>query len=210
MEKSPLRQLPAELRLVIFDYVLPFGHEVRIESIASLSTTKGLPYLSRLGLLQVCRQVNREAVKLVYATSIIFTPAAEGTPSHECLEKFITSIGDINAADLREVRLASTLSPGMFGNGNLRRSLMKTKEIAERIPSCAVKVLLTFLDVYKSIAIRVQLNLRARNLKAPGDEWIEILEPITKTEGENLKEVQDSMDFLKDQLSEYKQDLVAS
>ncbi len=215
MDNSPLARLPQELRDYVYDLALSFdNNEVHIEAVRHDSVSPHANYVSvlvRLGLLLSCRQVYREAVQRVYAeNAFCFLPAVEGTPCEEGLANFISSIGAKNAAYLREVRLSSTLSPGMFGNGNFRRSLKKTKQTAELVPACAIKVLLTFLDVYKSIAIRVQLNLQAIKPNRAHDGWIEVLEPITSASLQDTPEARDSMDFLRSHLREYREDLTAS
>ncbi|KAK3054256.1 hypothetical protein LTR09_004524 [Extremus antarcticus] len=204
MDNSPLARLPQELRDYVYDLALSFdNNEVHIEAVRHDSVSPHANYVSVL--------VYREAVQRVYAeNAFCFLPAVEGTPCEEGLANFISSIGAKNAAYLREVRLSSTLSPGMFGNGNFRRSLKKTKQTAELVPACAIKVLLTFLDVYKSIAIRVQLNLQAIKPNRAHDGWIEVLEPITSASLQDTPEARDSMDFLRSHLREYREDLTAS
>lgn len=215
MDNSPLARLSLELRELIYDFaLLPFpDNEIRIETIqhssAGTLSSDNVPKSLHLSLLQVCRQVHQEAIRRFYGQNVfMIPPTIEGTPCYERLATFISTIGNKNAADLREIHLTSTLSPGMFGNGKFRRSLKSVKETAECIPRCAVKILLTFLDVYKSIAIRVQLDLRVKP-NEPGDGWIEVCEPIAAST-ENANEVRDSINFLRGHLRECKQDLEAA
>lgn len=211
MNRSTLAQLPPELRDAIYDAVLCFpddkvdlkdrGHE----SLARLPQDNTTRHI-RLGLLLACRQVHDEAVKRLYAVNTFaITQTASDAPCEEIVDGFITAIGSTNASTIGNFQFSYTLSQGTFGNGQFRRSLRKIRLISQRIPQCTVKVLLTFLDVYKSIAIRAKLDLQDR-VDQPGDAWIEEFEPITSASMENSDEVQDSMDFLRRHLRECKQD----
>ena len=213
MDRSTFATLPPELRDSIYDFVLQFPHDRvdlkdRGHGPSAGSILINASSYTRLGLLLACRQLHDEAVKRLYAANTFaITQNASDAPCEEIADAFITLIGESNAAEINLFQFSYTLSQGTFGNGQFRRSLRKIREIALRIPNCTVKVLLTFLDVYKSIAIRAQLDLQTR-LREPGNAWIEMLEPITSASMENSDEVQDSMEFLGRHLRECKQDLV--
>lgn len=215
MENSILARLPSELRETIYDFTLSFSNrEISINTVRHNSADPqfrdNIADLSRLSLLQLCRQVYREAIKRIYAENVFIFPSAsnDSTPCNERLATFVSAIGDKNAANLREIHLAYTLLPGMFGKSNFRRSLKSIKETAQHIPSCVVKVMLTFFEVHKSIAIRVQLDLSAKRNNA-GDDWIELCDPIAAP-SDSSQEIKDSMDFLRSQLRECKKDIEAA
>lgn len=212
MENSPLAMLPPELRDHIYDIVLQFPDNiVHLEARRFGNLTVSSPQTgtkeARLGVLLACRLMGSEGAKRLYATNTFsVTQHASDSPCEDTMEKFLSSIGDSNAAAIKEIRFMYTMSQGTFGNGQFRRSIRRAHQVAQRISGAACKVFLTFLDVYKSIAIKVRMDLKD-GLAQAGDAWIEEFEPITSSETVDSVEVRDSMEFLRSQLRECRKDL---
>jgi hypothetical protein len=207
MDHSRFGNLPPELRDYIYDLALHFpNNEVLLKHVNDhdmFTPPQQTNCGNCLNLLLTCRQVHDEGVKRLYATNTFLSNQTSPDPSGAAaFEDFIDQIGPNNADDLQAIQFSYTLTHGTLGNGEFRPTLKRVKRIAQRVPSCAVKVCFTFLDIYKSIAIRVRLNMQC-DFSDDGDGWVEIFEPSAPEFGE----VDESIRFLRRHLNEWKQDL---
>lgn len=212
MEHSRLAKLPQELRDHIYDLVLHFvDNTVHLEDRQfggfGATPNPSRPKNVRVNILLTCKQMSSEVAKRLYATNIFsITQHAMDSPCEDMMEIFLASIGHSNATAIKEMRFMYTMSQGTFGNGQFRRALRRVHRVAQMVTGATCKVFLTFLDVYKSIAIKVKLDLKD-GLLLPDDGWIEEFEPITSASTVDSTDLQESMGFLKNHLRECKRDI---
>ena len=209
MDNSPFARLPPELRDHIYDAALQFPENVvlskeRDRGVAPDGKTSRIA----LNLLLTCRQIQEESVQRLYAVNTFSIVHNQGDASCEdILKQFVNGIGRTNAKALQSIRVSYTLTQGTIFSGQFRHHMKKVRQIALRIPDCAIKIDLSFFDIYKSILFQVQLDLQTLDTKSDKDSWIGKLKTSVASSVEESEEVQESMRFLKGHLRECRRDL---
>ena len=211
MENSHLARLPPELRDHIYDAALQSRETIllgskKTQEVILPSTDWTTPIA--ISLLLACRQIQEEATKRLYGSNTFSIVHNQGDVSCEDnLQRFLTRIGGTNAKSLRSMRVSYTLTQGTIFNGEFRHHMMKLRRAVLQIPDCAVKVDLSFIDIYKSLLITVRLDLQNLGGEDDNDRWIGKFETSVASSMEESVEVQDSMRFLRSHLRECRRDL---
>ena len=211
MDNSPFARLPPELRDHIYDAALQFPEDVILSELRREGGV-GLYHESKaeisLNLLLTCRQIAKEAVRRLYATNTFTIVQNKGDAScDEILQKFINSIGAVNVESLQSIRISYTLTQGTLLNGQFKAHLRQLRDLVKLIPSCSVKVDLSYIDIYKSILFQAQLDLQSLSLPGTGDAWIGKIGTSVGPAQEDSPDVLESVEFLRSHLRGCRRDI---
>lgn len=198
MENSPFGVLPPELRINIYELVLcqpgPIDLEPAYDTAGNQTTrAAGLTQTHLLALLKTCKQVSIEASKLFYSGNAFkLTNWATNSDYTQCLDPFLSHIGEENAAAIRHVQVHLGIAiPHSHDFNRMCRAMTNIQHRRGALPLCAFKLHFYVFGGRTEGQVDMMLDLRDKaRLEASREACMarikEVLERVLKEQLERI------------------------